>query len=143
MNISMQKTFLIKERIFKEISEGKGYLEYKLIDEKGDARVVTATACKGKIRKLSHIKAVYKRESPLVKALMKASVGDSVHIDFTKFNHKKPRSKIAENSQTPSYKDAYSQYSSDTAVFDSAHVIRLLGIAIIGFLALVMFKIFI
>lgn len=143
MNSSMKKTFLIQERTFKEISEGKGHLEYKLIDENGDARVVTATARNGKIRALSHIKAVYKREAPLVEALMKASVNDTVYVDFTKYNRKNPRPNSVSNSRSRSYKGAYSSSSSSSYYFDSANILRLLGISIIGFITLLMFRVFI
>jgi len=142
MNSPMKKTFLIQERTFKEISEGKGYLEYKLIDENGDTRIVTATARNGKIRELNHIKAVYKRESPLVKVLMKASVNDTVYVDFTKYNRKNPRPNSASNSRSHFYKGAYSN-SSSSYIFDSAHILRLLGLSIFGFISLLMFKVFI
>jgi hypothetical protein len=142
MNNSMKKTFLIQERTFKEISEGKGHLEYKLIDENGDARVVTATARNGRIRELSHIKAVYKREIPLVKALMKASVNDTVYVDFTKYNRKNPRANLVSESRSRSYKGAYSSNLSSSYIFDGAHILRLLGISIIGFVTLLMFKVF-
>lgn len=142
MKISMKKTFLIRERNFKEISDGKGHLEYKLVDENGDARVVTATARKGRIRELSQIKAVYKRESPLIKALMKASVGDSVYVDFTKYNRKNPRPSLTLDSRSRSYKGAYSNSTSSSFSFDSAHILRLFGIAIIGFVALLMLKVY-
>ena len=138
----MQKTFLVKERNFKEISDGKGHLEYILLDEKGDTRVVTAIASKGRFKAFSGIKAIYKRETPLVKALTKASIDETVQIDFTKFNNKHFRSKLAVNSRNSSYKGAYSHYSGSTAVFDGADVFRLFGIAVTGFTLLMMMKFF-
>ena len=88
----MQKIFYIKSRKFKEISDGRGSVEYLLLDEKGDERIVTAIAKLNRFNEPSRIRPVYKRETLLVKALSKASVNDRIHIDFTKFNGKNPRS---------------------------------------------------
>ncbi len=137
MKHKMQKSFLIQAQKFKEISEGKGILEYRLVDENGDARIITATAKTGIFRKLCQIKAVYKREAPLVKVLRKASTNDTVHVDFTKFNKKNIRPKLTESAQSVT-----NDYSSNTAVFDSVNLIRLFGIAVIGFIVLIMMKFF-
>lgn len=143
MNHLMQKSFLIQARNFKEISEGKGYLEYKLVDEKGDTRTVTATAKTGRFRELSQIKAVYKREAPLVNALRKATVNETVFVDFSHFNKKNPRSKLVADSRSPSYKGAYSSYPESIPVLERDNLVRLLGIAVIGFILLMMVKFFI
>ena len=148
MNTSMQKTFLIKACSFKEISEGKGALEYLLLDENGNERKVTATAQQGRIKALKNIKAIYKRERPLVKALAKASVDDTVYIDFSKFNKKNPRPNSAKGNKIIRNNDikhfAYKGYSDFSEVSllltDISRLLKLLFISILGVIGILMLK---
>ncbi len=133
MDPIMQKTYLIKSRTFKEITDGKGALEYLLLDENGIERKVTATAQQGRIRELKNIKAVYKREFPLVKALVRASVNDTVYVDFSKFNAKNPRQKIVKNSIKPLYKGTTYFFEIQGVLTDKARLLKLFIISLVGF----------
>lgn len=87
----MYKTYTIKAYKFKEISSGKGLISYYLVDELGEERVVTAKAKRGLIRKIKSVEAIHYRETPLVHALSKSEVNDTIVIDFSDFNRKHPR----------------------------------------------------
>lgn len=82
----MVKTFTIKEYNFKQVSQSKGAIEYVLVDEFGGKRTVTAVAKIGWNKKISSVKPVFKRETPLVQALVNRAVNDQVIVDFTGFN---------------------------------------------------------
>ena len=87
----MFKTFTIKEYRFKEVSKKRGSIDYLLVDELGVERTVTAVAKLGWNNKIKSAHAIYQREIPLVEALFKASVKDTIEIDFTGYNKKHPR----------------------------------------------------
>lgn len=87
----MFKKFTIKEYRFKEVSKKRGSIDYLLIDELGVERTVTAIAKLGWNNKIKSAHAIYQREIPLVEALFKASVKDTIEIDFTGYNKKHPR----------------------------------------------------
>jgi len=136
MNTSMQKTYLIKARKFKEIANGKGALEYLLLDENGIERKVTATAEQGHFRAFKNIKAIYKRELPLVKALAQASVNDSVYVDFSKFNAKNPRQNITKNNIKPHYVGTTDFFQIQELLTNKARLAKLFFISIAGFVGL-------
>lgn len=142
VNTSMQKTFLVKSRNFKEISDGKGSLEFLLVDENGDERMVVATAQVGRFGALKAIKPVYKREIPLIKALAKASVDDSISIDFTDFNAKHVRQTKKPNSKTKQV--ATESYGSveelQDLMTDKSRLMKLIIIGAIGFIGFLLLK---
>jgi len=136
----MQKTFYIKSRNFKEISDGRGSLEYVLLDEKGEERVVTATATLNRSNQPSKIRPVYKRETPLVKALTKASVDERVHIDFARFNAKNPRSARSKSNSKRDFSGGYGGFLEfQYLLTDKLRLAQLFlmgGVGFIGFLLL-------
>jgi len=138
MNTSMQKTYLIKARNFKEIANGKGALEYLLLDENGIERKVTATAEQGHFRAFKNIKAIYKRELPLIKALAEASVNDSVYVDFSKFNARNPRQKIDKNSIKPQYIGTTDFYDTQELLIDKTRLVKLFFICSAGFVGILL-----
>ncbi len=87
----MKKTYIIKNSNFKVLSKGKGLIDFFLIDETGEKRTVSATAKLGWNDKIKSIIPIYKRETPIVEVLAKASVNDRIDVDFTGFNNKNPR----------------------------------------------------
>ena len=87
----MYKSYTVKAFKFKEISCGKGTISYRLVDELGDERIVTARAKCGLIKKIKSVEAIYHRETPLVEALANASINDVISIDFSDFNREYPR----------------------------------------------------
>ncbi len=87
----MIKNYTIKETRFKEISTSKGSLRYVLEDERGERRTVMAIAKLGLTKKIKSVQPIHNREMPLVEALSKASLNDSISIDFLAFNKYTPR----------------------------------------------------
>ena len=82
----MSKTFTIREIQHKEVSSGRGSIIWLLTDENGLPRKVNAitdVAANGVIKKM---RAVYKREVPLVEHLHYANEGQTVTVDFSAYN---------------------------------------------------------
>ncbi len=52
---------------------------------------MSAVAKLGKNKKIISVTAIHKRETPLVEALAKASVKDTIEVDFTGYNNTHPR----------------------------------------------------
>lgn len=76
---------------FTEISSGNGSIEYQLTDDFGNERTVTATAKVNLFNKISSVSPIYNRELPLIKALSRAKINESVIVDFSEYNKKYPR----------------------------------------------------
>lgn len=87
----MRKIFIIKNSNFKEISKDKGAIDFLLVDETGEKRTVSAVAKLNRNKRIIAVNAIHKRETPLVEALAKASVKDTIEVDFTGFNNTHPR----------------------------------------------------
>lgn len=87
----MHKSFTIKDAKFKAISKRKGAIYFYLIDEFNEKRTVSAIAKLNWDKKITSVEAVYKRETPLVEALAKASINDKIEVDFVGFNKRHPR----------------------------------------------------
>jgi len=76
---------------FTEISSRKGSIEYQLMDDQGNERTVTALATLNLFKKIKSVRPVYHRETPLVHALAKTQLNESLLVDFTEFNQQNPR----------------------------------------------------
>ena len=76
---------------FTEISRGKGCVEYRLTDDFGNERTVTAMAKLNVFNKVSKVKPIYHRELPLIRALALTKLNQSVTVDFSEYNKKHPR----------------------------------------------------
>ncbi len=87
----MRKIFTIKNSNFKEISKDKGAIDFLLVDDTGEKRTVSAIAKLGRNKRIISVNAIHKRETPLVEALAKAAVKDTIEVDFTGFNNAHPR----------------------------------------------------
>ena len=87
----MLKTYTVKEKTHKVISDKKISIHYLLEDEGGEERKVVVIALLGMRQKIKSIKAIYQREIPLVEALAKASVNDEIRVEFSEFNKNNPR----------------------------------------------------
>ena len=143
----MIKTYVLKEYQCKEISNGKGSLNYLLIDEIGNERVVTAMATLGIIKKIKSVEPVYHRETPLVEVLSKASINDTIKVDFSDFNKLNPRPSSSDKSQRVNrqffrdinnisdLKNLKQSTFSDFRI-SPLRFLKLLGIAIVGLAAL-------
>ena len=91
MNKSEHVSYTVTGYNFKEISRGKGSIEYQLMDEYGNERMVTAMAKLNLFKKVSSIKPIYHRELPLITALAETKLNESIVVDFSEFNKNNPR----------------------------------------------------
>lgn len=139
----MIKTYVLKEYQCKEISSGKGSINYLLIDELGNERVVTALATLGIIKKIKSVEPIYHRETPLVEMLSKASINDTIEIDFSNFNKMNPRPSSSSKSQRIDrqfFRDINNSSHLNNSSFTDFSIspirmLKLMAIAIASFLA--------
>lgn len=140
----MVKTFTIKEYNFKQVSQNKGAIEYILVDEFGQKRTVTAVAKIGWNKKIKSVKPVFKRETPLVQALVSRAVNDQVIVDFAGYNKKYPRviatRTSAINGDFTKTKLKSHHIDSDSMVIDKYRLAQLLLISILAVVVIVFFK---
>ncbi|GAA0407586.1 hypothetical protein GCM10009133_15190 [Cocleimonas flava] len=94
MTYTQRIRYRLKQQKFKEVSSGKGVVEYFLIDEYGNERSVSAMAKLNWRKQLHSVKPIHHRELPLVQALAKASINETIEVDFTEFNKKFKRGSI-------------------------------------------------
>jgi hypothetical protein len=137
----MLKTYTLKEKTHKVISEKKISIHYLLVDEEGEERKVVAIAILGMRQKIKSLKAIYQRETPLVEALVKVSVNDEVSVEFSEFNKNNPRvspeqSKIQAANQLKEMN--ISKQSSDYNIF-SVDPYRLLKLFLVVFVGVIVF----
>ncbi len=135
----MNKTYIIKEKIFKEISTSRGSICYLLEDGQGEKRTVRAIARLGFTKKIKSVQPIYYRETPLVESLSKASLNDSVSIDFLAFNKYIPRTsasvsqanalKILRDVEATRYNSRLSSFS-----VDPERLLQLFLMASVGFM---------
>ena len=139
----MKKTYLLKEFQCKEISRGTGSVKYCLVDDEGNERIVNAKAKLGLIKKIKAIEPIYHRETPLIDALKDAEVNDVLTIDFTEFNKDNPRvdSSAANRAFNRQLMKEVSPPHSPSFDIEPLHMMKLFGIAIIGFILLVTIKV--
>jgi len=87
----MLKTYKFKEKTHKAISSRRVSIHYVLVDSQGEERTVIAIAKLGMTKRIKSIQPIYHRETPLVAALLKASLNDMIRVDFSEFNKKNSR----------------------------------------------------
>jgi len=124
---------------FTEISKGKGSIEYQLMDEFGNERTVTAMANLNLFNKVSSIRPIYHRELPLITALAKTKLNDSVIVDFSAFNKEYPRGSMRKSKVTiPSIKVNHSDnnhiYGLSSIVDNKFRFFQLMSLSIALFL---------
>ena len=83
--------FALKDYKFREVSKGKGVVEYLLVDMHGNKRTVSAIANLNWRNQVCSVKPIHHREMPLVHALAKAKLNETIEVDFSEFNKKYPR----------------------------------------------------
>jgi hypothetical protein len=86
----MNKTYTLQKTQLTEAAKNKAIMDYHLIDDKGNQRVVHAVAKLGFGKKVKSVQAKYYRETPLVNALIQAKEQQKVEVSYTQFN-KQPR----------------------------------------------------
>jgi len=94
MNETQRIRFTLKDKQFKEISKGKGVLSFHLVDELGRDRIVKAQAKLNWFKKIHSVRPMYHRETPLVNALVKTKLNETIQVDFTEYNKKFPRGSV-------------------------------------------------
>ena len=143
----MLKIYTIKGYTCKEVSPGRGAIQYQLVDDLGQERTVTAIAKLGVIKKIKSVHPIHFRETPLVKALSEASINDEISVDFSDFNKHNPRvssdrHKAKEKRLLDQISNAQAISTLDSFSLDPFRVLLLFIWAFIGLFALLVFKSF-
>ncbi len=86
----MNKTYTLQKVQLADAAKNKAILDYYLIDDKGNQRVVHAVAKLSFANNVKSVRAKYYRETPLVDVLCQAEVEQQVEVSYTEFN-KQPR----------------------------------------------------
>lgn len=84
-------SYTVKNNQFKETAKGRGIISYQIVDDQGAKRTVSATAQINMFGKIKSVRPIYKRELPLIQALMKTGINDKIEVDFTEYNNQNPR----------------------------------------------------
>ncbi len=133
--------YCLKQQKFKEVSSDKGVVEYFLIDEFGNERTVSAMAKLNWRKQLNTVKPIHHRELPLVQALAKASINETIEVDFTDFNKKYNRGSIRKQKMSvPNVKVSRKHYISDisSVVDNKGRIVQLVAVSIAAFAAFFM-----
>ena len=133
--------YCLKQQKFKEVSAGKGVVEYFLIDEFGNERTVAALAKLNWRKQLNSVKPIHHRELPLIQALAKASMNETIEVDFTEFNKKFKRGSIRKQKvSVPKVKVSGKHYITDVSsvVDNKGRLVQLVGYSIAAFAAIMM-----
>jgi hypothetical protein len=141
----MYKAYTIKSYKCKQVAPQKGYIKYVLEDEMGNQRAVSAMAKLGRIKKIKSVYPIHFRETPLIEALSKAQINDTIVVDFSDFNKRHPR--VVSNKQrtldTSIYKELGGNQAStvlETFTFDGYRLLQLFVMACIGFVVMIGLK---
>ena len=97
----MNKTYTLQKTQLTDAAKSSAIMNYHLIDDKGNQRVVQAMAKLGCRNKVKSVQAKYFRETPLVDALSQAKVEQRIEVSYTQFN-KKPRISLLRDGQKTS-----------------------------------------
>ncbi|WP_299873778.1 hypothetical protein [uncultured Cocleimonas sp.] len=133
--------YRLKQQKFKEVSSGKGVVEYFLVDEYGNERSVSAMAKLNWRKQLSSIKPIHHRELPLVEALAKASINETIEVDFTDFNKKFKRGSIRKQKiSVPKVKVSNKNHITDmgSVIDHKGRLMQLLAYSLVAFLVIMM-----
>lgn len=107
----MNKIYTLQKAQLTAAAKNKAIMDYHLIDDKGNQRVVHAVAKLGFGKKVKSVQAKYYRETPLVNALSQAKEQQKVEVSYAQFN-KQPRISLLSNDKDPS---TTSMYQGDVA----------------------------
>ena len=136
--------YALKKHKFKEVSEGKGIIEYLLVDEHGNERRVSAMANVGWGNRVSSVHPIHQREAPLINALAKTPLNETVEINFSEFNKKYPRGsarskKMSIKKTRVSSKDARYITEIRSIINHKLRFLQLVTYSVAGFVASVYF----
>ncbi len=88
-------SYTVKNYQFKETAKGRGIISYIIVDDQGNKRTVSALAHMGMRDKIKSVRPIYKRELPLIQALIKSSLNEKIEVDFTDYNNNNPRGEMS------------------------------------------------
>ncbi len=144
MHNSETVSYVLKNHDFREVSKGRGVLDYHLVDEFGNKRTVSARACMGWNKKIKSVYPLVQRETPLVEALAKTAINESITVDFSEFNKKFPRGSIRSKSMKVHKVKAIDPNSAISDINSIAHqkkrLMKIIGVALAGFATVVYFS---
>ncbi len=144
MKYTERVRYVLKELKFREVSEGKGVVDYHLIDEFGNNRVVSAMAELNWLKRVSFVKPIHHREVLLIEALAKASLNETIEVDFSEFNKKYPRGsvrskKVSVHRIKVTKKDSKHITSMGSLVVNKFRLLQLVAVSFAGFVAVLLF----
>jgi hypothetical protein len=133
--------YALKNYEFREVSKGKGVVEYHLVDEYGNPRKVTAMAVLNWRKQISSVRPIHHRELPLVEALAEASLNETIEVDFAEFNKKYPRGsmrakKISVSNFKISKHDKQAITSMSSLIDHKARLMQLVALSAASFAAI-------
>lgn len=82
----MKKIFTIHHISRNNVSPEHGVISWQVTDENGRDRKVNGVTTLDKSGAIIAVRAIFKREEPLVEALLLYNEGETFTIDFTRFN---------------------------------------------------------
>jgi len=84
----MNKIYTFQKKQLREDLNNRMLLDYYLLDDSGNQRVVTCVAKLGHKNKLKSVEALYHREAPLVKTLQGIKQYQKIEVSFTEHGNK-------------------------------------------------------
>jgi hypothetical protein len=143
MHTSETVSYVLKDHNFREVSKGRGVLDYHLVDEFGNKRTVSARASMGWNKKIKSIHPLVPRETPLVEALAQTAINETITVDFSEFNKKFPRGSIRSKSMKVRKVKAIDPNSAISNInsisLQKVRLMKLIGIAVAGFATMAYF----
>lgn len=142
--MSMRITYTLESYDLRETSKGRGILTYHLSDKNGGTRTVSAIVKMGFQNKIKAMHALHHRETPLIKVLQKASISETIDVDFTAYNEAHPRASTRPVAvKNTSLRHEENKYLIDDMESLSDHkyrVMQMIGVGALAFVAIMSVK---
>ena len=82
----MLKTFTLDERVDHQVSDTEGSVTFSITDDLGVSRVISGTTFLNENHVPQGVSSTNKRELPLIEALFRLEINESVEIEFEHYN---------------------------------------------------------
>jgi len=142
--MSMRITYTFESYDLRETSKGRGILTYHLKDKNGGERTVSAIVKFGFQNKIKSMHALHHRENPLVKVLQKASVKETIDVDFTEYNEEHPRTSArpiaVKNTSLRLEEEKYLIDDMESMSNHKYRIFQMIGLAVLIFFAVMSVK---
>ncbi len=144
--MSMQVTYTYKDYNLRETSKGRGVLTFHLVDKEGHKRTVSAIVKLGFNNKIISARPLHQRETPILKVLQKASINETIQVDFSDYNARNQRPDLSSKEMSAkntsiSYAEQQHQINDmDDFGRNKFRLFQMLGLALIVFLAVMSVK---